>query len=291
MGTPDDITGFDNDIASRSRFEFGKNWKRFLNRLNEKRIQEAEISLKEKLDVQDLKNRSFLDIGCGSGLFSLAAVRLGADQVLSFDYDTFSVACCQELKRQFFPEKKNWKIEQASVLNKSYLEKLGSFDIVYSWGVLHHTGNMWQAFENLDPLVKPGGVLFISIYNDQGPASIIWRKVKQLYNWLPTWLRFIVLYPAFIQLWGPLTLRDLFKGKPGETWHNYIKDRGMSPWDDVVDWVGGYPFEVAKPGDIFTYFHKRGYILTKLFTTFNLGCNEFVFTKGDIAPAKIGSTI
>src|SRR5512133_2520010 len=158
MGNPEDVIGFDNDIAAGARFEFGKNWKRFLSRLNDKRIQEAEISLKEKLEVQDLRNRSFLDIGCGSGLFSLAAARLGADQIVSFDYDTFSVACCQELKRQFFPDLKNWKIEQASVLNKSYLEKLGTFDIVYSWGVLHHTGNMWQAFENINPLVKPGGV-------------------------------------------------------------------------------------------------------------------------------------
>jgi 2-polyprenyl-6-hydroxyphenyl methylase/3-demethylubiquinone-9 3-methyltransferase len=270
---------FDQSVARGERFEFGKNWQRFLSHLNENRILEAERSLKEKLQIENLSGCSFLDIGCGSGLFSLAAKYLGAESVVSFDYDTQSTACCRELKSRFFPDHNDWTVEQASVLDNAYLNNLGTFDIVYSWGVLHHTGNMWKSFENIDPLVKPGGTLFIAIYNDQGLSSRNWHRVKHLYNWLPSGLRWLVLYPAFLRLWGPTTLRDLLRGKPGETWRTYASDRGMSPWDDVVDWVGGYPFEVARPGDVFTFFHRRGYTLTNMFTTHNIGCNEFVFHK------------
>jgi 2-polyprenyl-3-methyl-5-hydroxy-6-metoxy-1,4-benzoquinol methylase len=279
MTQSEDSIEFEKSVASGNRFEFGKNWQRFLNRLNEDRIIEAEKSIREKLGVENLNGLSFLDIGCGSGLFSLAAVRLGAKSVVSFDFDSFSVLCCRELKQRFFPDQLSWKIEQASVLNDSYLQGLGSFDIVYSWGVLHHTGQMWKAIENASRLVKPGGKLFIAIYNDQGIPSRMWAAVKKLYNRLPSFLRFLVLYPSFVVIWFPIFLRDLFKGHPGKTWREYISDRGMSPWEDVVDWVGGYPFEVATPGEIFSFLHPRGFSLENMKTTFNLGCNEFVFRK------------
>lgn len=272
-------TDFDKEVAAGKRFEFGNNWAQFLLSLNDKRIEEAEISLKNMLAVNDLQGHSFLDIGCGSGLFSLAAARLAAKSIHSFDYDTKSVACCMELKRRFFARMDAWSIEQASVLDEPYLVKLGKFDVVYSWGVLHHTGQLWKALENSANLVKPGGNLFIAIYNDQGLSSSIWLWVKRLYNKTPRYLRFLVIYPAFLRLWGPTFIRDFVKGKPGETWKGYIKDRGMSPWNDVIDWVGGYPFEVATPGDVFTFFYERGFFLLKLKTTHNIGCNEFVFCK------------
>src|SRR5438093_190589 len=121
------------------RFEFGKNWAAFLPTLNEERIRIAEGSLKRALQVEDLQGKTFIDIGCGSGLFSLAAVRLGAS-VHSFDYDAHSVACTAELKRSHFPDHPNWTVEQGSILDQEYIGKLGAFDVVYSWGVLHHTG-------------------------------------------------------------------------------------------------------------------------------------------------------
>jgi 2-polyprenyl-6-hydroxyphenyl methylase/3-demethylubiquinone-9 3-methyltransferase len=279
---------FDRSVASGERFEFGKNWQRFLNRINDERINEADRSLKEKLGIEDLNGKSFLDIGCGSGLFSLAAVRLGASPVVSFDYDTFSTACCVELKKKFFPQNDYWKVEQASVLDESYLSSLGQFDIVYSWGVLHHTGHMWKAIENASKLVKPDGRFFIAIYNDQGYSSKAWKSIKHLYNKLPSFLRFLVLYPAFVVIWLPIFIRDLFKGKPGITWRNYITDRGMSPWDDVVDWVGGYPFEVATPGEVFSFLHTKGFSLECMKTTYNLGCNEFVFVNSGFSTMKQG---
>src|SRR5262249_8424206 len=146
---------------------------RFLRVLNDERITIAENSLKSMLKVASLTGMSFLDVGSGSGLFSLAARRCGA-KVHSFDYDPESVACTLELKRRYFPGDSTWMVEQGSVLDLAYLNMLGTFDIVYSWGVLHHTGRMWQALNNVKPIVRMGGQLFIAIYNDQGEVTDHW---------------------------------------------------------------------------------------------------------------------
>lgn len=267
------------EVLNGKRFEFGANWEHFLEVLNDRRIAQAEKSLREMLGVSDLQGKSFLDVGSGSGLFSLAARRLGAT-VHSFDYDPKSAACTRELKRRYFPEDPNWQVEEASVLDRYYLSRLGQFDVVYSWGVLHHTGAMWEALGNVVPLVAGGGRLFIAIYNDQGRPSVMWKKIKSAYCNAPKPLSRLILYAAFVRLWGPTTLRDLLNGRPGTTWRNYGKNRGMSPWQDVVDWVGGYPFEVAKPEEIFDFFRGRGFHLDRLKTCAGgHGCNEFVFTQ------------
>lgn len=266
------------------RFEFGKNWQRFLSMLNEERISEAEKSLKNMLETNDLNGESFLDIGCGSGLFSLAARRLGA-KVFSFDYDSLSVTCTRELKRRYYNDDENWKIDEGSVLDKTYLSKLGKYDIVYSWGVLHHTGDMWTALENVVPLVNEKGKLFISIYNDQGPLSQFWKSVKELYNRSSKAIQILIilLFGAFFET-RSATMRILrWKNPlPFKYWNEKKKSRGMSVWHDLVDWVGGYPFEVAKPEEIFDFYRKRGFVLTKLKTCGGgLGCNEFIFVRED----------
>ena len=267
------------EVTGGERFEFGKNWTRFLDELSERRISVAERSLVDMLAVKDLIGKTFLDIGSGSGLFSLAARRLGA-RVRSFDYDPESVACAAELKRRYFPEDEIWTIEQGSVLDKPYMRSLDRFDIVYSWGTLHHTGAMWRAMENAQLAVAEGGLLFISIYNDQGRVSAFWRTVKRTYNRLPRGLRFLLLWPAFVRLRGPALVRDLIRGKPFDTWRNYGDRRGMSPWRDLVDWVGGYPFEVARPEEIFDFCRAKGFSLVKLKTVGGrLGCNEFLFER------------
>lgn len=268
------------EVASGERFEFGKNWSWFLQTLNEDKIAEAVKSLQDMLETRSLAGRSFLDIGSGSGLFSLAARRLGA-RVHSFDYDPNSAGCTSELKRRYFPDDGLWTIETGSALDAAYIRSLGLFDVVYSWGVLHHTGDMWTALANAATAVAPGGKLFIAIYNDQGTASRRWTKVKKRYNSLPPSLRFLVVWPAFIVLWWRRLLKDFLRGRPFASIREYGKqNRGMSFWQDHIDWVGGYPFEVASPEQIFDFYRARGFSLTRLTTCGgSLGCNQFVFEK------------
>ncbi|HYF48422.1 MAG TPA: class I SAM-dependent methyltransferase, partial [Planctomycetota bacterium] len=257
-------------------FEFGKNWSRFLKVLDEERILQAEKSLKNMLPGS-LEGKRFLDIGSGSGLFSLCARRLGAN-VHSFDFDPNSVKCAEYLRERFNLQS-GWTVEQGSVLDKNYLNLLGKFDVVYSWGVLHHTGAMWEALGNAAERVADGGLLFISIYNDQGRRSIWWRRVKQVYcaNFLGRMLITCTFIPFFVVRGA---IFDLLRLKnPFSRYSEYRKERGMSIFHDYYDWLGGLPFEVATPEAIFDFFRARGFELRRLKTSLGLACNEFVFEK------------
>lgn len=270
------------EVARGERFEFGKNWSRFLELLDESRILAAEQSLKQMLEVENLNGLSFLDIGSGSGLFSLAARRLGA-RVHSFDFDPHSVACTRELKRRFFNEDENWRVDEASALDRGYVESLGRFDVVYSWGVFHHTGDMWTGLENASRAVADGGRLFIALYNDMGSQTRRWRWIKKTYNELPRMLRTPFTVAVIAPDEGKAMLRSVLALRPQEyvqTWTRPSETRGMNHWRDIVDWVGGYPYEVASPEEVFDFYSKRGFSLTKLKCGgVGLGCNEFVFRR------------
>jgi 2-polyprenyl-6-hydroxyphenyl methylase/3-demethylubiquinone-9 3-methyltransferase len=265
------------EIAEGGRFAFGKNWADFLATLDEERIREAEASLKAMLELDGLEGKRFLDVGSGSGLFSLAARRLGAE-VVSFDYDPRSVACAAALKSRFFPDDAKWRVERGSALDAAYLRSLGKFDVVYSWGVLHHTGDMWQALDNVRLPVAPGGSLFIAIYNDQGSASRRWRRVKQLY--CSGWAGKSAVCALFVPYFFLRALAaSLAAGR--NVGADYKKQRGMSMTHDWFDWLGGLPFEVAKPEEIFAFYKAKGFRLTNLKTDNGYGNNQFVLQNGE----------
>jgi 2-polyprenyl-6-hydroxyphenyl methylase/3-demethylubiquinone-9 3-methyltransferase len=265
------------ETQAGARFRFGANWARFLALLDPARVQAAEHSLQSMLGLPSLQGLRFLDAGSGSGLFSLAARRQGA-VVHSFDFDPQSVACTQELRRRHLAETGEtlsdaaWRVDEASVLDAAYLAGLGHFDVVYSWGVLHHTGQQWQALDLVSQRVRLGGRLFIALYNDQGFFSRWWTGVKRLYN------RHALARVLIIAAYTPyfVWLRWLYRRVTGRG----ALDRGMSLWPDMLDWLGGYPFEVSRPEEVFRFLAGRGFELRQLTTAGATGaCNEFVFER------------
>jgi 2-polyprenyl-3-methyl-5-hydroxy-6-metoxy-1,4-benzoquinol methylase len=266
--------------TAEERFAFGKNRANFASWMSVPRVEAASASLREKLE--DLTGKSFLDIGSGSGLHSLAAVRLGATRVHSFDYDRDSIVTAQTL-RMSFASNADWNVEQGSAPNEEYIRSLGDFDVVYSWSVLHHTGDMWKALELAAIPTKAGGRLFVSIYNDQGKRSDRWKRMREMYVNGNVVARRLLEWFAWCVGWAMKFLRDVIKLRPMHTWNiyrSYHEQRGMSSWHDVVEWAGGYPFEAAKPEEIFDFFRVRGFVLERMNAWGGgLGCNEVVFRR------------
>lgn len=270
------------EIARGQRFAFGDNWRRFLDQLSPHQIAEAERSLRETLAVGDLAEKSFLDIGSGSGLFSLAARRLGAN-VHSFDFDPQSVACTQALRERYFAGDAQWLVEEGSALDREYLSSLGTFDVVYAWGVLHHTGQMWRALELAALPVAPGGQLLLAIYNHQPLWTPLITAIKRTYVASPRPVRGLLAGASMAFHAGGGLLKDLVRLRsPLTRYRNYDRLRGMSWWHDQLDWVGGYPFETASPEAIVTFYRERGFDLERLLPCRrgSSGCNQFVFRRG-----------
>ena len=264
--------GFSGEVAAGKRFEFGRNWSSFLGLVGEARIDEATKSLREMLGLERLDTRSFLDIGSGSGLFSLAARRLGA-RVRSFDYDPASVACTRELKRRYFDDDPQWHVEEASVLDGDFMRSLGRFDVVYAWGSLHHTGAMWKAIELAAERVETGGVLYTMIYLDRGWVSVVWRAIKRLY--CSSFVGKATVVTLFIPYFAVRGLaEDLCALKnPTRRYTEYKKKRGMSRLHDWIDWLGGYPYEFATPSEVVRFVEAQGFSLQKTHNT------EYVFQR------------
>jgi 2-polyprenyl-3-methyl-5-hydroxy-6-metoxy-1,4-benzoquinol methylase len=269
------MSTFEAEVKKGERFEFGKNWQSFLSTLTDERIGVAETSIKAMLGKDNLDGKTVLDIGSGSGLFSLVARNMGA-KVRSFDYDPASVACTQELRSRYFPNDSNWIIEEGSVLDKKFLQSLGSFDIVYSWGVLHHTGSMWSAIENAASLVKRNGTFFIALYNDQGRKSRFWKKVKQFY--CSGVFGKTTISCIFIPYFFSVALLSCVL-KRENIFIEYKRNRGMSITHDWFDWIGGLPFEVATVEQVFKFLRDKGFQLNNIMTTNGLGNNQFVFVR------------
>ncbi|PZT48644.1 SAM-dependent methyltransferase [Helicobacter valdiviensis] len=286
-------------------FSFGRNWKRFIEYVaNDEIMQNAQDSLKNFFgDDLDFSNKVFLDIGCGSGIFSIAALNLGCKRVISIDVDSNSVEATQMAKEKFKPKNlENWEIFLGSILDTSLVDRLkkqleNENIILYSWGVLHHTGNLQLAMQNAMDILKSvrgGGTkyAYIALYN-KTEASSWWLKKKKYYNKTNIFMKIILvfLYTVF------LTFEDIRKGRG---LNMYDKGRGMYKITDVIDWLGGMPYEPIFNDDVINFWEKSGFCCIKNNKTMyynpiypkgyfyklfvylkqvGLGCNEFLFVK------------
>jgi SAM-dependent methyltransferase len=265
----------DESVADPVVFAFGENWDRFLNSLSDEQIEQSTRAVRT-LVARDLQGKTFVDIGSGSGLSSLAARRLGA-RVHSFDYDPRSVACTQELRQRYFPRDETWSVDKGSVLDKGYLATLGQFDVIYSWGVLHHTGEMWVAIENAAGLVRAGGLFIIGIYNYRGGrrGTATWARLKRWYCSAPRWQQ--LAWESVYLGWALASMAAVGRN-PIRMIREYHVRRGMSWRRDATDWLGGYPYEAATPGEILEFVRRKfNFVLIKQNIDLKLGVSEFVF--------------
>lgn len=237
-----------------TRFGFGENWQRFVDELEPAQIDAACGELRSRYPEQSLSGLSFLDAGCGSGLFSLAAARLGAERIVSFDYDTTSVSTTEALKQKHGDAETDWQVMQGDLLDRDFMAGVGQFDIVYCWGVAHHTGAMWHAIENALERVTEGGHICLGIYNYSSEGfqtTERWKRIKNIYNFSPSPIQTIMIaaYASIIFTYQLVVKRNL-----RTDWlRNTPDDRGMNPQIDFRDWVGGYPFEAATPNEVVKY--------------------------------------
>jgi 2-polyprenyl-3-methyl-5-hydroxy-6-metoxy-1,4-benzoquinol methylase len=272
------------DIAAKQpyerRFSFGENWLAFLEHLDDERIAEAERSLRALCGLDQFDGKSVLDIGSGSGLFSMAARRLGA-VVHSLDYDPQSVAGTQKLKDLFFPDDTSWIAEQGSILDQAYVATLGTYDIVYSWGVLHHTGAMYDAIANAASCVNTSGLFVFALYRKTRLCGL-WKVEKRWYiNAQPAAQKLArSLFITSLQL-KFLVMRQDFAAYVA----NYRGSRGMSFSHDVHDWMGGYPYESIAPAEVTVlmsrlgFEHVRSSVQPYSTGIFGSGCDEYVYRR------------
>jgi len=250
-------------------FDFGANWQAFSDALiSEQRLATAMQSLQRLLERESLEGVSMLDVGCGSGLFSLAAHCLGARPVVGIDINPRSIAASEANCARLRPDA-SITFTRMSILDQAALTQLGRFDLVYAWGSLHHTGAMWEAITNTSRLVAPGGTLVLGIYK-RHITSPIWRIIKRGYNHAPAWIQrgMIPPFAALIYIAKLLVTRR----NPLE------KQRGMDFWYDVIDWVGGYPYEYANAEEIITFLTPIGFRPRRVIPDgVPTGINEFVF--------------
>ncbi len=269
----------ENADRTPGRFRFGENWAEFARGLDDRGILGAHEGLVRLAGPDALRGKSFLDIGCGSGLHALAALKLGASRMLAVDFDPLSVATTEKLLRQHAPDL-DWRAERTSVFDLDP-ERHGQFDIVYSWGVLHHTGAMIPAIEKAAAMVAPKGQIILALYR-KTPLCGFWLWEKKLYAKAPAGVQRF-LQSVYIALFR---LNFLLRGNDFDTYvRDYRSQRGMDYLHDVHDWMGGYPYESINPGDATSLLNKLGFKIERTFVhagglgLFGTGCDEFVFRR------------
>lgn len=267
----------ENMTKGSERFWFGRNWHGFIKRnFSEERAETAKNKILGFMGRTSLKELDMLDIGCGSGLHSYAAWKAGARRVHSFDYDENSVSAAK-LLWEIAGKPANWTIERGDALDKKYMDSLGKWNFVYSWGVLHHTGAMWEAVRNAQACVTEGGQFYIALYaSDVQPEAEMWLRVKQAYvksGWLGR--RGWELWYVWNHILGRRITRlpTLF-----HRMYTYKVNRGMDLFTDIRDWLGGWPMEFAADQDTVNLLEREcGFTLRNIST--GEACSEFLFER------------
>lgn len=265
--------------GSEAHFSFGDNWASYAELISSRRIEQAKRDLARLLDRDSLAGCTFLDIGCGSGLHVLAALLLGAKEAVAIDLDPQSVATTKSTLARF-DGVGHWDVVRADILRSPFHEK--QFDIVYSWGVLHHTGAMRDALVKAGALVKPGGLLTVALYR-KTPFCGIWRRIKKWYAFAGV-NRQRLAQSAYIAIFA-LALRARGR-RLTEYVKNYESRRGMDFYHDVHDWLGGYPYDSIAPEDLRELMSGLGFTEVRNFTkpapAFGIlgsGCDEYLFVR------------
>lgn len=261
-----------------SHFAFGENWASYAKLIGEPQIEQAKEGLLKLIPADDLKGRSFLDIGCGSGLHALAAARLGVARVVGVDIDPNSVTTARKILAEREPSTP-WQIENISVFDMTP-EQFGTFDIVYSWGVLHHTGDMWQAVSKAAALVAPGGLLVVAFYRGTY-LDPFWKLEKRFYTSASPFIQNLLKggYIGAFRIARAATRQGSFSDYIA----NYTSRRGMDFDHDVHDWLGGYPYESALAPEVDRRLAALGFKAERVFARpkssgiFGSGCDEYVY--------------
>lgn len=270
-----DTQSIDSEMPLEKRFTFGKNWSKFVDsHFHPERLEGSIRVFQDFTSLQVLSSKTFLDVGCGSGLHSLAAHKMGAKTVTSFDFDPKAVDATAKLKTMA-GSPSNWAIHQGSILDLDFVSSLGKFDFVYSWGVLHHTGSVWKAIENTSTLVAAKGQMYLALYSlDVQPNAEYWLKTKEKYV-KSSYFRKIVMEQSYLYTYyysSSILQRiiGLFKPESGRT-------RGMELMTDVRDWLGGWPMEFVLDDEVVSFVDKLGYQITNIKK--GEACTEFLFQK------------
>jgi SAM-dependent methyltransferase len=247
--------------GERVGFSFGANWRRYAESITDEQIQQARRSLVESFAHHGVAEHDFLDIGSGSGLFSYCAFLERARSILSVDVDPNSIATTEGfVERAGAPA--SWKVQQGSILDDGFRRTIPLADRVYSWGVLHHTGAMWEAVAAALELVAPNGLFCLALYTR--PRFLpVHMALKRTYNRLPGMVR-----PA---LTGGVACAKLGKRvfvhrqNPLSYVRGYGRsNRGMSFWRDIEDWLGGLPFEFTSTDEVTRFVERRGFAVERV---------------------------
>jgi len=271
----DDIPNIDSEMPLEKRFTFGKNWSKFVDsHFNPERLEGSVRVFQDFTSLQALSSKTFIDVGCGSGLHSLAAHKMAAKKITSFDFDPQAVDATVKLKT-IAGSPSNWEINQGSILDLDFVSSLGKFDFVYSWGVLHHTGSVWRAIENTSTLVAPKGQMYLALYSlDVQPRADYWLATKEKYVKSSHLTKmFMEQSYLFRYYYASSVRRYLFgshKKEKGRT-------RGMELMTDVRDWLGGWPMEFVLDDEVVRFVGKLGYQLTNIKK--GEACTEFLFQR------------